>query len=151
MKIETPITITFTEARVLRMPHLDRGAGYIRIPVGLVTTEGVVFERDVVLDKPSTKKVTRTLTERVTAANGREETRDTTEESTVEVADCQRVAINRKATSPHNLVGVEQFQNLEAYDNAVRATKEDDEIAALEAAGAADGWLMPAGTKGDAR
>ena len=148
MKLASPVTISFTEQRVTGMPAVDLENGYIRIPVGISTADGLIVRRDIVLDRP--KEVMVPVDEPVDIdvdGPGGEKIKMPTVRTVSKpkvVAQCQRLAIDPAAKSLEQVLRVEQFESLTAFENARRATKQDDEIAAQEATGVADGWLLPA-------
>ena len=147
MKLASHVTVSFTEQRVTGMPLVDLENGYIRIPVGISTGDGLTVRRDVVLDRPREVMVPveEPVDIEVDGPRGEKIKMPTTRTVAKPkvVAQCQRLAIDPTAKSLEQLLRVEQFESMTAFENARRATKADDEIAALEAAGLADGWLLP--------
>jgi len=143
MKLASPKTIAITEQRVLDVPQVDLEQGRMVVPVGLVTSDGMVIKRNLVLMRPRKRTVLKDVATKVGDHDNPETVMVPTPTVVVE-APCQRIGFSGRAQFLEEVVSVETFENEQAFENARSAMKEDNEIAALEVAGVVDGWLLPA-------
>ena len=152
MTITTPITITFTEQRVLDY-QFERDNDRIIVAVGMVASTGLILryylalnklQRAAVAAKPAVPEVPSVMDgeEVVTPA--------VPAVPSVPAARAvggviQRLAVNTKPSGVQDFFMVESIETgtNDAYQHAKQAMKQADELAALTAAGIADGWLMP--------
>lgn len=141
MKLATPITFTFTDQRVVDF-HFDRENDSILVKVAVETAAGISQRYQVVLDK--LKQAAVAPAPAVLDAEGKVVT-PAVAGSPANGGQVQRLVVNPSPNGPHDVVRVETVDTGSnvAFQRAKQALKQADEIAALEAAGLADGWLLP--------
>jgi hypothetical protein len=128
MKLTTPIVLEVTEQNVVGA-RFDRSLGRLNVAVAMVSKQGsVIFQADLTIAQ--SLKVQKTDAEGVVTES-------------IEGGVCQRIVVNDKPQGPWDAFKIDTFVSEHAFTNARAASKLDDDMAALEAAGVADGWLLP--------
>ena len=127
MKLKTPVVLEVTDQQVMGA-RLDRSSGRMIVTVAMISKQGsIVFQGDVAIE--ASTKVQKTDADGIVT-------------NTFEGGRCQRIVVKDKPAGPWDVFALESFVSENAFVNARTTTKLDDEMAALEAAGVADGWLL---------